>query len=273
MIKRIVIENEVYQKIMHWVNKSHYEVSGLGKIQVRGDDIVVIAACLLPQKNGFSHTDIEAEDIGKLEYDLRNTPGDLRFWWHSHVNMPVFWSQTDESTQEDLAAGGWFVSTVFNKKREMRSAICMKRPVPLFLDEIKTEVVQYLAPDTIKSWDEEYEQNVTNITVTYLGGKNENYANARPLPDESKKKEDVGESATGSSGVTGSSAYDDPDEHIIRDLGDGYYVNADDVFDTMETKDLDWDAAVEYLVEQLEALKARESETDTGQPDELKGRA
>ena len=96
MEAKVIIENEVFRKIMHWVDKSDYEVSGLGTLTCDENGVFrVKSAMLLPQKNGTTHTDIEAEDVGKLMYALKDQAGELRFWWHSHVNMGVFWSGTD----------------------------------------------------------------------------------------------------------------------------------------------------------------------------------
>jgi hypothetical protein len=164
---------------MHWVNKSDHEVSGLGTLQVMDGALLVTDAMLLPQKNGRAHTDIEPEDVAKLEYELRNSDGHLRFWWHSHVDMPVFWSIQDLSTQKDLAAGGWFLSTVFNKKDEMRSSICMSKPLPLLMDNIPNEVLSLVDPKQIDQWNEEYRQNVTNVVWT------SQYSNRNPVVKKS----------------------------------------------------------------------------------------
>jgi hypothetical protein len=167
---KVVIDNEVYRKIMFWVNKSSYEVSGLGTVTYDEAGIFrVTSAMLLPQKNGSTHTDIEGEDVSKLMYALRASPGDLRFWWHSHVDMPVFWSGTDMDTIKKIGAGGWFLSTVFNKKNEMRSAFYAVEgnttpwgKQPFFHDELDTSVAPI--PETnSEAWDEEYRLNVTNI--------------------------------------------------------------------------------------------------------------
>lgn len=171
-----MIDNDVFQKVMHWVNKSEFEVSGLGTIRMEEPGILrVVSAMLLPQKNGFTHTDIEAEEVNKALFELRDQPGDLRWWWHSHVNMSVFWSGTDMDTIKKIGAGGWFACTVFNKKRETRSACWVQHgqivnlpwkkehePQAVFLDELDTKVQEYRHPDA-ESWDSEYEQNVTNM--------------------------------------------------------------------------------------------------------------
>jgi len=164
----IVIDNMVYQKIMYWINKSDYEVSGLGKITYKEGRITVIDAVLLPQKNGATHTDIEGDVVGKAMFLLKDSPGDLRWWWHSHVNMDVFWSGTDRDTIEKISAGGWFVSTVFNKRHEMRSCLSMNAPLPLgMIDNIPTRPIQFLDQELTKKWDDDYEKNVENLMRGY----------------------------------------------------------------------------------------------------------
>jgi hypothetical protein len=168
----VLIEAEVWKKIMHWVNKSDCEVSGLGLVKVEANNVLrVTDTILLPQRNGPTHTDIEAEDVCKALYEMRDADGELRWWWHSHVNMGVFWSGTDHTALRDFCApGGWIAATVVNKKREYRSCFYSKHQVetpfgpyinPLMLDELPTSVTVIPDPN-VAAWDAEYERNVTN---------------------------------------------------------------------------------------------------------------
>lgn len=167
MQPKVIIDNQVYRKIMHWVNKSDHEVSGLGIVALEPDGIMrVTHAMLLPQVNTGTSTDIEPEDAAKMLYKCKDLPGDLRFWWHSHVNMEVFWSGTDMDTIKKIGAGGWFLSTVFNKKREMRTAFYSVNGTvtpfgtfPLFQDLLDTKVEPFLEPSA-ERWDAEYAENV-----------------------------------------------------------------------------------------------------------------
>lgn len=157
------IPQNVYNKIMHWVNKANFEVSGFGRVQVTGKTIEVLDAYLIKQEGGAAHTEIDEVALGKLMYEVREQPGVLRFWWHSHVNMDVFWSSTDKNTIEQLGAQGWCVATVFNKKEEMRTAICYKANSPLgeqvvFRDEVKTYIT--FDGDSIAEWDKEFADKV-----------------------------------------------------------------------------------------------------------------
>lgn len=177
----ILIENDVYRKVMYWVNKSQYEVSGLGLVKVEKDGVLrVTSAILLPQKNGSAHTDIEAEDVNKALFQLRESEGDLRWWWHSHVKMPVFWSGTDHDTIKKVGEGGWFAATVFNQNKEVKSCYYGSQGTqtpwgsePLFIDDLSTKLTDLDIDDT-KAWDEEYEKNVVTTyqaPVVVYGGK------------------------------------------------------------------------------------------------------
>ena len=119
----IIIKPDVFEKIMYWVDKADFEVSGFGTVKYNGTDFVVTDAILLKQEGGAVHTDIDPEALSKAQYDLRNADGDLRFWWHSHVDMQAFMSGTDTATIKEIAQAGWCVAAVFNKRREYQTAL------------------------------------------------------------------------------------------------------------------------------------------------------
>jgi hypothetical protein len=162
------IAPEVYRKIMFWIDKAPGEVSGMGKVTYDASKNVfrVTEAYLLKQKNTGSSTELDATAICELLYDSRNSPGELRFWWHSHVNMPVFWSGTDHATIDELSRGGWILSTVFNKRREMLSSFCQVGPVKMFVNKLQTSIVVDVSEDQEKSWGKEYDDKCTTETFT-----------------------------------------------------------------------------------------------------------
>lgn len=163
----IKIDDMVYQEVMHYVNKSDFEVSGLGKVVVEKEDgctiLRVTKVIILPQENTPVHTEIDPVAIGRAEYQLRNEPGDLRWWWHSHVKMDAFWSSEDMETIAQLSSNGWFCATVFNQDEETRSAYAQAGPVRLFMDELLTYTHRELPDGLVKSWDEAYTKNVKNV--------------------------------------------------------------------------------------------------------------
>ena len=164
---KVVISDPVYRKVMYWVDRAKTdEVSGLGIVKVVNGELHVTEAILLPQRNGATHTDIEADDVCKAMYEMRLADGELKWWWHSHVQMGVFWSGTDKATIKEFGDNGWILATVFNQKREYKSAFYSKdgmvTPVgvtPLFLDDLTTEISGQIDP----TWEADYTKNVTDM--------------------------------------------------------------------------------------------------------------
>jgi hypothetical protein len=74
--------------------------------------------------------------------------------------MGVFWSGTDVGTIKQLGMGGWFTATVFNKRKEMKSAFVQSSPVRLVVSDVTT-AIEAPVEATHPEWDKEYEDNVT----------------------------------------------------------------------------------------------------------------
>ena len=192
---QIQIPREVFNKIMHWVNKSNDEVSGFGKCTYYKETGVLYVhdAYLLKQTNGAAHTDIDGQSLARLMYKTREEEGELKWWWHSHVNMQVFWSGTDTATIKELASQGWIGATVFNKREEMRSAIGVVTKSDilgdevLIRDELPTYIMDEVDEEATKAWDQEYTENVQEKKYTYSNSYYSNY-DAEDLTDWREKQ-------------------------------------------------------------------------------------
>lgn len=162
----VVINLDCYQKIMHWVNMSNFEVSGFGKVQNKDGKLIVTSVTLLKQENSTGSTDIEGEAIAKAMYELRDEPGDFNFWWHSHVNMSVFWSETDTDAIASIGKNGWVLASVFNKKNEILSLYYQNNNNNLpaiVIDEIPTTIDYSIKNKELeKELTTEYKDKVTN---------------------------------------------------------------------------------------------------------------
>lgn len=164
---KVIIDRMSLEKIKYFVNKDDKECSGLGMCRVVGGTIFVDKIMMLEQRNGSAHTDIEEASVTKLMYEMRAEEGRLAFWWHSHVNMGVFWSATDLATIRQLAQQGMCVASVFNKKGEIRTAVAAKVSVP-FMENEQVAIwddlqlyAQSKIPDDIREiWDKEHADNV-----------------------------------------------------------------------------------------------------------------
>ena len=164
----VSIDSKVYRKIMHWVNSSDFEVSGFGKVELEDGIFNVTSAVLLKQENSSGSTEIEDAALAKALYELRNEPGHMNFWWHSHVDMAVFWSTTDMKAIETIGKNGWVLATVFNKAEETRSLYYQKGTdfLPsITVDDIATRVSFNSSKEETEEWTEEYNDKVTNTKI------------------------------------------------------------------------------------------------------------
>ncbi len=188
----IILPLKVREKIQYFVDKADKEISGLGDATINLDakTVTVSSAFLLDQECTFSTTDLCENAVSKAMYEAhtdeqKGITRNIKFWWHSHVNMQVFWSGTDTTTMKELSEAGWFVNIVFNKKREMLGAVSY--PVEMTALGITkksiqvTSGIEVLVPglftaDEIKVLDKEmtdkYKEKTYghNRNYSYLGG-------------------------------------------------------------------------------------------------------
>ncbi len=165
----IEILPEVREKIMYWVEKCPREISGLGKVIHNKGSMLITSAHLLNQENTAASTEIDAADVGRLEYETRDEEGALNFWWHSHVDMDVYWSVTDMSTIHEFGDNGWCLAGVFNKKNEQRFAYYQGGSSfypPAWSDAIDVKI--RMGGHKVESWDKEYDERVkTPVPIVY----------------------------------------------------------------------------------------------------------
>ncbi len=168
---KLQISRDVYDKVMWWVKHASFEVSGFGTVTFdeKENAFTVNDAFLLKQEGGAAHTDIDPTALSQLMYQahMAQAPGDLKWWWHSHVNMGTFWSTQDLSTIKELGSNGWIVATVFNKKEEMKSAYAARaalEPVghsTYVSDNVETIIWDYYDQADVNAWETEFTEKVT----------------------------------------------------------------------------------------------------------------
>jgi hypothetical protein len=122
----VYIPASLYAQVMSYVLSCNIEVSGMGQVQPHADGVMVTKVHLLKQECSGSETTLDEDELAELYYECEDGKykdyGELVWWWHSHVNMGVFWSGTDQSAIAQLSEDGRIYATVFNKKFESRTA-------------------------------------------------------------------------------------------------------------------------------------------------------
>lgn len=122
MTIRVLIPRKTDAFIRYWVNKCPYEIAGMAPAYYdKPNNLIVIGDVeLLEQTVTSASVDMEADAMNKLSFDKREE-GPLRFHFHSHADMGVFFSKTDTDGYEDrVKNGGWLLAGVYNKKGESK---------------------------------------------------------------------------------------------------------------------------------------------------------
>lgn len=178
-------------KIMYWMElAAPKECSGFGSVEwdAEAKQFKVVDAIVLDDGKSSAYTEISEEALGRAMCQLRHK-NSVRWWWHSHVNMGAFWSSTDRSTIIELGQKGWQLATVFNLKRDLRTALCTRvevlgNPHDIFVDEIPTTVMHTIPNELMAQWKSEFadvvkenKKAVTPAPSTYYRGYDYQYDN------------------------------------------------------------------------------------------------
>lgn len=179
---KLIIPRHVMDKINWWMRKTNKEVSGFGSLDFipETNTFVVKDAILLKQKVAAASAEIDPNAMAKAMFRMKDDPNGLKWHWHSHVNMGVFWSGDDMDIIRSLGQRSWILATVFNYANEKKTAYLTQVPLPnpagepkahdIFVDNIDTEVINYVPKEQYEAWDKEYDEHVTEERYHYSGG-------------------------------------------------------------------------------------------------------
>ena len=139
----VFITSEAKQKLDLYIKGANGEISGLGKVIRIGNDFLIEGVYLLEQECTSASTDLDPEGVSNFLLGWikdKRDPSELKLWWHSHDNMPAFWSSTDEATAGGFG-NGWMLSIVGNKRKEYRVRLDLYDPIRLTLDGLNFQIL------------------------------------------------------------------------------------------------------------------------------------
>ena len=130
-------------KLQSYVAHADGEISGMGLVEKQGNKLIIQDLYLIEQESGQADTKMDGQALAKL-YDQLSQQGidesKLKLWWHSHGDIGVCWSGTDEATIEDWNQeredNNWFLSVVTNKRGDMKVRIDVFSPFRIILDDL-----------------------------------------------------------------------------------------------------------------------------------------
>ncbi len=175
---KIQVDAIAMQKLWTWVAMAKGEVSAIGTVNVIEEDEVTILRVtdfhLLKQTCTESETELDPSALAKLLTKV--DPRKLRCWVHSHGDMAVFWSGTDDETIEGLSNGEWLLSLVVNKLHDTMMRLDQYYPAHLYLSDVVFELYHPVGNEIVEQWEEEFKKKVTensDLLSAYLNNKDE----------------------------------------------------------------------------------------------------
>ena len=124
----LILSQKAFLKMRYYTRFADGEISGIGKTTVDKDgDILVEDIMIFKQVCSGASTELDEGDQAKFLFDLKKngeSPKNWNVWWHSHDNMAVMWSSTDDGTIEDHGSiHTYLISIVTNKKGEYKARL------------------------------------------------------------------------------------------------------------------------------------------------------
>lgn len=121
-VLRLRIMSDVYRKMFYYVNSTSSEVSGFGKVKIKGNNFDVTDIKIFKQNGSAGGTTIEADTLAKF-LSLLARKGkklqDWKLWWHSHPDFETYFSGIDTGTISELSNGSVLISLCINKFGDM----------------------------------------------------------------------------------------------------------------------------------------------------------
>lgn len=131
----LLIPLKSWIKIMAYVDAVDTEITGFFDVEYNPEDnqLEVGEVFLIEQTASGGDVEMDEDAISQFMVEMIKKGKEQmpRGWWHSHVNMNVFWSGTDETTiTKDFTNDTYTVSLVVNKKRECKAVVMIWDTVP-----------------------------------------------------------------------------------------------------------------------------------------------
>ncbi len=142
---QIYIFLDVMKKIQCFTRLAQGEITGLGVVEKRNNDLFVTDTFILKQKVSASNAEIDPLALNR--FVAQHGKPNLKFQWHSHVTAPVFFSSTDKDTMRGFF-GDFMLSMVINKKGDYRCRLDFYDPFcvgfevsPLIILPVEEELI------------------------------------------------------------------------------------------------------------------------------------
>lgn len=140
---QVLITPRAFQKLRLYIELCPMEIGGLGEVERDGPNLVITDLFILPQKVSPAETELDSAaifDILQCCVAEGRNPASLCLWWHSHADLDVEWSATDERTIKSFP-GDFMLSLVGNKAGDFGCRLDIRHPTPQVLGDLALTVL------------------------------------------------------------------------------------------------------------------------------------
>jgi proteasome lid subunit RPN8/RPN11 len=169
----VVLTKDAFEQLFGWAYSTSKEISCLGSVRRSGNRFFIDRFYLLKQSGSWAGTEIDQDSIAELMERLiaegkTEEARRIKCWAHSHPNMEVFWSNTDNDTCK-LLVSDYLISIVAANNFAVRCRIDIARPVPVTFDNVP--VFYEMPKDTMpmEKYAEQVKNTVSQMVFTFTG--------------------------------------------------------------------------------------------------------
>ncbi len=132
-----------FQKLRLYIELCPMEIGGLGEVECDDSTLLITDLFILPQKISPSETELDPtamlDMLQRCVSEGRN-PASLCLWWHSHADLELEWSETDEQTIATFP-GDFLLSLVGNKSGALACRLDILHPTPQLFSDLALTIL------------------------------------------------------------------------------------------------------------------------------------
>lgn len=147
---KVYISTEQFARMMAYSKLTWGECGGLICGETENNSITVKKIVLLDQKSSLGNVNLEDNAIN--EFMLNNQDSTVVGWWHSHADMPAFFSSIDHDTSKKFAQIGYCLAIVVNRRGEYKVLVYHKT--------LKFDLVLEQEPELEFVFDGDFEEEI-----------------------------------------------------------------------------------------------------------------
>ena len=161
----VVLSERAFKKLSGYVAAcAGTEVSCLGTVKREGSRFLVEEFFLVAQEGSSASTEMDADALaetvaGLCAHGRSDEASRLKCWAHSHPDMGLFWSRTDEETCRGLCSD-WLVSVVVDENCRALARVDVFQPLPATFGNVPVFARMDLCPDTLGQCRKEVQEKV-----------------------------------------------------------------------------------------------------------------